>query len=118
MLTGTQNLLLQLTDNHARDHPKLEFQDISTDLIVDLGRVRKEISVKIPVEGKSRNETKSIHKRAGKEAKLCFSGQVLMENRHGLVINTQTTLVTGTAEREAALVMVKDKTNWDYSRWR
>jgi transposase len=49
-------------------------------------------------------------KGAGKEAKLCFMGHVLMENRHGLVVNTQTTLATGTAEREAALVMVKGKT--------
>lgn len=49
-------------------------------------------------------------KGAGKEAKLCFMGHVLMENRHGLVVNTQTTLATGTAEREAALAMVKDKT--------
>ena len=49
-------------------------------------------------------------KGAGKEAKLCFMGHVLMENRHGLVVNTQTTLATGTAEREAALAMVKGKT--------
>lgn len=48
-------------------------------------------------------------KGAGKEAKLCFMGHVLMENRHGLVVNTQTTLATGTAEREAALVMVNGK---------
>lgn len=49
-------------------------------------------------------------KGAGKEAKLCFMGHVLMENRHGLVVNTQATLATGTAEREAALAMVKGKT--------
>lgn len=49
-------------------------------------------------------------KGAGKEAKLCFMGHVLMENRYGLVVNTQTTLATGTAEREAALAMVKGKT--------
>jgi hypothetical protein len=31
----------------------------------------------------------------------------LMENRHGLIIDTELTLATGTAEREAALVMLE-----------
>jgi IS5 family transposase len=31
----------------------------------------------------------------------------LMENRHGLIVDTETTLATGTAEREAALTMGK-----------
>ena len=50
-------------------------------------------------------------KGAGKEAKLCFMGHVLMENRNGLVVNAQTTLATGTAEREAALTMLKDRSD-------
>ena len=54
-------------------------------------------------------EAKLYKKGAGKEAKLCFMGHVLMENRHGLVVNTATTLASGTAEREAALVMVEGK---------
>ena len=34
-------------------------------------------------------------------------GHVLMENRHGLVIDTRVTQATGAAEREAAIGMVK-----------
>jgi transposase len=42
----------------------------------------------------------------GREAKLCYMGHVLMENRHGLVVDAQVTQATGTAEREAAVAMV------------
>jgi IS5 family transposase len=45
-------------------------------------------------------------KAAGQEAKLCFLGHVLMENRHGLVVQARGTSATGTAEREAALALV------------
>jgi len=48
-----------------------------------------------------------LYKKAkGQEAKLGFLGHVLMENRHGLVVQTRLTKATGTAEREAALEMV------------
>lgn len=45
-------------------------------------------------------------KGKGKEAKLCFMGHVLMENRNGLVVDVSLTQATGTAEREAALQML------------
>jgi transposase len=45
-------------------------------------------------------------KGKGKEAKLCLAGHVLMENRHGLAVDVLITQATGTAEREAALVML------------
>lgn len=45
-------------------------------------------------------------KGPGKEAKLCFTGHVLMENRNGLVVDLSFTQATGTAEREAALEML------------
>jgi transposase len=45
-------------------------------------------------------------KGLGKEAKLNYLGHVLMENRHGLAVQTELTQATGTAEREAALTMV------------
>jgi len=44
----------------------------------------------------------------GKEAKLCFMGHLLMENRNGLLVDAQLTPATGTAEREAALAMLGD----------
>jgi len=46
-------------------------------------------------------------KGKGKEAKLCFMGHVLMENRNGLVVDVAMTRATGTAEREAALEMLR-----------
>ena len=45
-------------------------------------------------------------KASGQEAKLCYLGHLLMENRNGLVVNTRLTQATGRAEREAALAMV------------
>lgn len=46
-------------------------------------------------------------KGAGKEAKLSYSGHVLMENRSGLVANVEVLQANGTAERDAALVMIE-----------
>ncbi len=45
-------------------------------------------------------------KGKGKEARLCFMGHILMENRNGLVVDVAMTKATGTAEREAALEML------------
>lgn len=44
-------------------------------------------------------------KGKGYEAKLSYRGHVLMENRHGLVVDAALTIATGTAERDAALAM-------------
>ena len=46
-----------------------------------------------------------MRKGPGKEAKLVFHGHALIENRHGLVVDTCVTQAVGTAEREAALAM-------------
>jgi transposase len=51
-------------------------------------------------------EARLYKKAKGQEAKLGYLGHVLLENRHGLVVNTRLTLATGTAEREAAVEMV------------
>ena len=52
-------------------------------------------------------EARLARKGAGKEAKLCFSGHVLMENRHGLCVDLQIAPATGTAERDTALRMLR-----------
>lgn len=52
-------------------------------------------------------EARLYKKAKGQEAKLCYLGHTLMENRHGLVVDTCVTQATGTAEREAALAMVE-----------
>jgi transposase len=47
-------------------------------------------------------------KGKGKEAKLSFTGHVLMENRNGLVVNACVTQASGTCEREAAVEMLEE----------
>ncbi|NQW16533.1 MAG: IS5 family transposase [Chloroflexi bacterium] len=51
-------------------------------------------------------EARLARKGPGKEAKLSFGGHVLMENRNGLVVDLALTQATGTAERQAALMML------------
>lgn len=48
-------------------------------------------------------------KGQGKEAKLCFMGHGLMENRHGLMVDACLTLADGHAERIAALHMIEPR---------
>ncbi|MBI5110744.1 MAG: IS5 family transposase [Rhodovulum sp.] len=52
-------------------------------------------------------EARLFRKGKGKEAKLCFMGHALSENRHGLIVETGTTQATGRAEREAATAMLE-----------
>jgi transposase len=52
-------------------------------------------------------EARLYKKAKGQEAKLCYLGHTLMENRHGLVVDTRVAQATGTAEREAALAMAE-----------
>ena len=48
-----------------------------------------------------------LYKKAGgREAKLAYLGHLLTENRHGLIVDTAITAATGTAEREAAILML------------
>jgi transposase len=53
-------------------------------------------------------EARLARKGRDKEARLCFSGHVLMENRHGLVVDVALTRATGTAERDTALGMLEE----------
>jgi transposase len=46
-------------------------------------------------------------KGKGKEAKLSYNGNLLIENRNGLIITTELFQANGTAERDAALVMLE-----------
>jgi transposase len=54
-------------------------------------------------------EARLYRKGAGKEAKLCFMGHALMENRNGLVIDACLTEANGHAERIAALHMIEPR---------
>jgi transposase len=47
-------------------------------------------------------------KGPGKEAKLSYSGNLLVENRNGLIISSTVWEATGTAERDAAMALLQD----------
>lgn len=51
-------------------------------------------------------EARLARKGPGQETRLCYAGHVLMENRHGLILDVHVSQATGTAERDAALVML------------
>ena len=52
-------------------------------------------------------DARLYRKGAGKEAKLCFLGHALMENRSGLVVGACLTPADGHAERIAALALIE-----------
>ena len=56
-------------------------------------------------------EAKLYRKGSGQEAKLSYLGHLLMENRNGLIVDAMVTQADGTAERDAAMLMV-------HSRWK
>lgn len=56
-------------------------------------------------------DAKLYRKGHGQEAKLSYLGHVLMENRRGLIVDAMVTEADGTAERDAAIMMV-------HKRWK
>jgi transposase len=58
-------------------------------------------------ESKTDPEAKLARKGAGKEAKLSYCGNLLVENRNGLIVDAEAFEANGTAERDAALVMLE-----------
>jgi transposase len=52
-------------------------------------------------------DARLYRKGPGMEAKLCFIGHALMENRSGLIVDARLTRVSGHAERLAALDMIQ-----------
>jgi hypothetical protein len=53
-------------------------------------------------------DARLFRKGAGKEAKLCHMGHLMMENRNGLIVDARLTEANGTAERATALDMIED----------
>ena len=58
-------------------------------------------------ESKSDPEARLARKGPGKEAKLSYSGNLLVENRNGLIVSSRVWEATGMAERDAALEMLE-----------
>jgi IS5 family transposase len=53
-------------------------------------------------------DARLFRKGAGKEAKLCHMGHLMMENRNGLIVDARLTEANGMAERATALAMIAD----------
>ena len=58
-------------------------------------------------ESKTDKDALLFKNTKGSGAKLAYLGHLLMENRNGLVVDAEMAQTTGTAEREAAVDMVK-----------
>jgi len=54
-------------------------------------------------------DARLLRKGPGKEARLCFLGHALMENRNGLIVDACLTPADGHAERVAALAMIEPR---------
>jgi transposase len=52
-------------------------------------------------------DARLARKGGGQEGKLAYCGNVLIENRNGLVVDTELLQANGTAERDAALLMAE-----------
>ena len=57
-------------------------------------------------QSKTDPDAKLYRKGHGQEARLGYLGHVLMENRNGLIVDAMLTQADGTAERDAALLML------------
>src|SRR5690606_2450622 len=53
-------------------------------------------------------DAKLYRKSDNTEARLAYLGHVLMENRHGLIVDMMATTADGRAEREAGLLMLQE----------
>jgi len=58
-------------------------------------------------ESKTDPEAKMARKGEGKEAKLSYSGNLLVEDRNGLIVNAMVWEANGRAERHTALLMLE-----------
>jgi transposase len=59
-------------------------------------------------ESKTDPDAKLFRKGKGKEAKLCYGANALMENRNGLLVDFRINEISGTLERDAALDMIAE----------
>jgi hypothetical protein len=55
------------------------------------------------------SDARLYKKSYGKESKLSYLGHALVENRNGLIAASMVTYADGYAERDAALLMLKQK---------
>jgi IS5 family transposase len=58
-------------------------------------------------ESTTDGDARLARKSGGQEAKLSYCGNVVIENRNGLVVDTELVQCNGTAERDAAMLMAE-----------
>jgi transposase len=61
-------------------------------------------------------DAKLYRKSTGAESRLAYVGHLLIENRHGLIVDAMATEADGRAERDAALLMLHGQ--WTRAPWR
>jgi IS5 family transposase len=59
-------------------------------------------------QSKTDPEARLMRKGRGREAKLCFAGHALMDNRNGLLVDLRVSEANGYSERETALEMLAE----------
>jgi len=77
----------------------------------DPGQFRGERRTNDTHASKTDPDARLYRKGHGQEARLGYLGHVLMENRQGMIVDAMLTQADGTAERDAALLML-------YGQWR
>lgn len=60
-------------------------------------------------ESRTDPDARLYRKGGGQEAKLSYLGHVMIENRNGLIVDAMVTHADGTAERDAALLMIHQR---------
>jgi transposase len=109
--------LIEAWAGHKRFRPKQGNEDALNPPPVDPGsnptvNFRKQKRKNDTHESQTDPESRLYRKSSGAESRLAFMGHLLTENRNGLVVDVRLTQATGKAEREAALDMLKGKTDW------
>jgi IS5 family transposase len=88
--------------SHAKDQPRDPPEDPGNQTIDFHGERRSNQAHQSTTDPDSR----LFRKTKGDEAKLAYLGEVLMGNRHGLVVDACVVHATGTGERDAAIGLV------------
>lgn len=87
----------------AKDHPAPPSDDPGNPTVNFRGEKRSNDTHESTTDPDARLARKS----GGHESKLGYCGNVLIENRNGLVVDTELVQCSGTAERDAAMIMAE-----------
>jgi transposase len=87
----------------AKDHPAPPSDDPGNATVNFRGEKRSNDTHESTTDPDARLARKS----GGHESKLAYCGNVLIENRNGLVVDTELVQCGGTAERDAAMIMAE-----------